>query len=448
MRVVHCAFVIALAAGSVGCNKAGKGAGAAAPASTTGDAAKQDSSPAGAQGASADRGAAESTRAEDEPGQDRATDSAQGTSSQNSEPERKKAPRPTMSAKAKAAYANGEKAFKSGDLQGAKTQYSKAVSADANAFEAHYALGAVHERLGNESAAAKSYRWALKVVPDHEPSLVAYALLQARQENYDAALSTLQKGGQAAGPSAAVLGARSEVLSMQGRSGEAQKLAQEALKLDPSYKPAMLALARDHYRARRIDLALYALTGILDGYGEGNPPRDKNNAEARMLRGIIYAERGLRGPAMEEMELALKQRPDLVEAHLVLANYMMEAGNAEGARKHLEQAIRYDNKNVGAHLQLGDAYRLLGRAEDARRELEWVLSAEPNQAAAHYNLGLLFLLNKKVKGMTEMQTVDKAIEHLEAYKARAQRGGPDDVDDLITRAKTNKALLKAKQQEG
>jgi tetratricopeptide (TPR) repeat protein len=209
----------------------------------------------------------------------------------------------------------------------------------------------------------------------------------------------------------------------------------------------MVVLARDHYRARRIDLALYALTGILDGYGTDNPPRDKNNAEARLIRGLIYSDRELRGPAMEEMEKALALRPDLVDAHLVLANYMMEAGNAKDARPHLEMAIRYDNKNVAAHLQLGDAYRLLNRPDDARRELEWVLAADPAQIPAHYNLGLLFLLSGKFKGLAEGATIDKALEHLEAYKARAPRGGPDDVDELIMRAKTKKALLNAKQEQ-
>src|SRR5690606_35812264 len=97
---------------------------------------------------------------------------------------------------------------------------------------------------------------------------------------------------------------------------------------------------------------------------------------------------------------------------------------------------------------LGDAYRLLNKADDAKRELEWVLSADPNQAAAHYNLGLLYLLGGKVKGLSESQLMDKAIEHLEAYKARAIRGGPDDVEELITRAKTKKALLQAQKQEG
>lgn len=363
-------------------------------------------------------------------------------------PEPKKAPRPAMKKKAQRAFDAGKKAFAAGDLQGASAQFEAAVAADPKAYEAHYALGVIHERLGRYNKAQNAYKQAFTVVPDYEESIVAYGILVARQGNHDAAMSFLKKKSGEVTKSAPILAATAEVASLQGQSGEAQRLAQEALKVDPSHKPAMVTLARDHYRARRIDLALYALTGILDGYGSDNPPRDKNNAEAHMIRGLIYAERGLRGPAMEEMEKALKVRPDLVDAHLVLANFMMEAGNAKGARKHLEMAIRYDNKNITAHLQLGDAYRLLNKADDAKRELEWVLSADPNQAAAHYNLGLLYLLGGKVKGLSESQLMDKAIEHLEAYKARAIRGGPDDVEELITRAKTKKALLQAQKQEG
>ena len=230
-------------------------------------------------------------------------------------------------------------------------------------------------------------------------------------------------------------------------SGEAQRLAQEALKKNPDYRPAMVTLARDHYRRRRLDLALYTLQGILDGYGPENPPRDKNNAEARLLRGLIYRERNQRGLAIDELTRAVELRPDLVEARLQLATYMLEAGNAQGALPHLEAAVRYDHKNVLARLNLGDAYRLAERPADARRELEWVAKAAPERVEVHYNLGLLFLLSKSIPGMTPIQATNKAIEHLEAYRERGVRGGPDDTEELITRAKTRKALLEAEAQE-
>src|SRR6476620_12794969 len=118
--------------------------------------------------------------------------------------------------------------------------------------------------------------------------------------------------------SGAVLAALAEVKSIQKDSASAQQLAQDALKKNPDYRPAMLTIARDHYRARRLDLALYTLTAILDGYGPENPPRDKNNADAHMLRALILKEQGKRKAAIEELTTVLGLRPDLVDARLHL----------------------------------------------------------------------------------------------------------------------------------
>ena len=59
-----------------------------------------------------------------------------------------------------------------------------------------------------------------------------------------------------------VLGALAEVKSIAKDSASAQQLAQEALKKNSDYRPAMVTIARDHYRARRLDLALYALQAL------------------------------------------------------------------------------------------------------------------------------------------------------------------------------------------
>lgn len=356
--------------------------------------------------------------------------------------------RPPMAASARSAYQAGMQAFMAGDLQGAKNQFTAATQADPNAYQAYYSLAVVHERLGANSAAATAYQKAISVVTDYEPAIVGYSVLLARQGRHAEAEDFLRSKLAAFPKSAAVSTGLAEVKSMQGDSGEAQRLAQEALKKNPDYRPAMVTLARDHFRNRRLDLALYALKGILDGYGEENPPRDKDNAQARLLRGLIYREQNRRGPAIEEFETAIKLRPDLVEARVQLATYFMEAGNATGAVPHLESAVRYDNTNVLAHLNLGDAYRLLGKSAQAKQELEWVTKKDPSLAQPHYNLGLLYLLNPDVPGVTPKQAADKAIEHFEKYKEMSPRGeGPDDTDELITRAKTKKALIDAKAAE-
>ncbi len=355
-------------------------------------------------------------------------------------------PRPRMSAAAARAYSAGMSAFGAGDLEGARAQFAAAVQADPRAFEAAYALGVVRERLGDAAGARAAYRSALGTVPDFEPAIAGYAVLTARTAGADEAESFLREWQTRVKKNAAVVGALAEIRSMRGDSSEAQRLAQEALKLDPNYRPAMETLARDHYRSRRLDLALYVLKGILDGYGAENPPRDKDNAQARLLRGLIYAEQGQRREAIGEFEQALRLRPDLVEARIHLAQHLLQTGNAAGAAPLLEGALRYDPGHVVAHLYLADAYRLLGKTAEAQREFSWVLAADPGLVEVHYDLGLLYLFSDEVPGVSRLRAAELAIEALEAYQARrprAQAGGADDTDELITRAKAKKAVLEA-----
>jgi len=355
-----------------------------------------------------------------------------------------------MNAAAANAYNAGMAAFKNGDLAGAKNQFTLATQADPKAYQAFYSLGVVRERTNETSGALTAYRQATTIVADYEPAIAAYAVLLARTGKPDDATEFLNQRQAQMPKSAAVSAAMAEVKSIQGNSGEAQRLAQEALKLNPDYRPAMVTLARDHYRSRRLDLALYALKGILDGYGEENPPRDKNNAEARLIRGLIYKEQGLRGPAIQELQKALELRPDLVEARVQLSSYYLESGNAADAQQMLEPALKYDAENVVAHLNLGDAYRLLGRPADAKREFEWVKKRDPSIAQVHYNLGLLYLFTENFPGVSATQAADTAIDELNQYKKMKPRvagGTPDDTDELITRAKTKKALLDAKAAE-
>ena len=360
------------------------------------------------------------------------------------------AARPGLSGSALAAYQAGMQAFQAGDLPGAKNQFVSATQADPKAYQAYYSLGVVRERLNETSGALQAYRQATTIVSDYEPAIVAYGVLLARTGKPDEANDFLSARQAQMPKSAAVTAAMAEVKSIQGDSGAAQRLAQEALKKNPDYRPAMITLARDHYRSRRLDLALYALKGILDGYGDENPPRDKNNAEARLLRGLIYKEQGLKAAAMPELQKAIELRPDLVEARVHLANYLLESGNATEAAGLLETALKYDSVNVLARLNLGDAYRLLGKAAESQRELDWVVKTDPSVAQAHYNLGLLYLFSQSVPGLTPGQAADKAISELEQFKKlkpRTAGGAPDDSDELITRAKTQKALVEAKAAE-
>ncbi len=355
------------------------------------------------------------------------------------------AERPKMAEAAKGPYMQALSAFGQGQLAQAKKLFEEAIAKDPKAYQAHYSLGVILERQGNSDALTR-YRKAFTIVTDYEPAITAHGLLLARKGNETEADQFLSERHAKLPKSAAVAAALAEVKSMQGDTGSAQKLCQKALKANPNYAPAMVTLARDHYRNRRLDLAKYALQGILDGFGESNPPREKGNVEARLLRALILKEEGNRPAAIQELEAVLKRRPDMVDAGVQLATYYLESGNAQKAQPLLERALRYNNKNLVAHLNLGDVHRLMGRPADAKREFEWVLNKDPSLIQIHYNLGLLYLFSDSFPGKTPVQQVEAALASLGKYKElRGRSNDPrgSDVDQLITRAKAKKAMLEA-----
>lgn len=354
--------------------------------------------------------------------------------------------RPSMNAAAQAAYQAGLAAFKAGDLAGATVQFQQAVASDPQAYQAYHALGAAHEQAGRQAEAESAYKGALQVVADFEAAIASLAQLYIRSERLGEAEGFLNQKRAQLPHSAAALASLAELRSVQKNTTEAQRLAQEALKKDPDYRPAMVVLARDHYRSRRLDLALYTLTAILDGYGSENPPRDKNNAEARMLRAMIFKEQANRKGAISELQRVVELRPDLVDARINLAVFLLEAGNPAQGVPLLEGALAYDPGNVLVHLNLGDAYRLQGRPEEALKQLEWVARAAPKLPQTHYNLALVYLFSPKIQGFTELQAVDRAISSIEMYlkmQPRSRPGAGDDADELLKRAKNKKAILEA-----
>lgn len=355
------------------------------------------------------------------------------------------AERPKMNESAKQPYMQALEAFGRGELLQAKQFFEQAISLDSRAYQAHYSLGVILERLRSKEALTQ-YRRSFSIVPDYEPAITSYGVALAREGRLQEADQFLTERQAKMPKSAAVAASLAEVKSMQRDTASAQKLAQYALKENPNYAPAMVILARDHYRNRRLDLAKYALQAILDGFGPDNPPRDSGNAEAKLLRSLILKEEGNRAGAIAELEVVMQRRPDLVDAGVQLATYYLESGNAQKAQPLLEKALQYNSQDLVAHMNLGDAHRLSGRPEQAKREFEWVLSKDPSQIQAHYNLGLLYLFSDNFPGMTAMQQVNAALASLEKYKelrGRSVSTQGSDFEQLILRARAKKAMIEA-----
>jgi tetratricopeptide (TPR) repeat protein len=350
-----------------------------------------------------------------------------------------------MNGAAQAAYSRGTMAYVAGDVAGARAAFQEATAADPRAYQAQYSLGVVLERQGDPKA-PDAYRQAFTIQRDYEPAISAYALYLGSKGRLGEAESFLQGKRGELPNSAGVLAALAEVKSMQRDTAAAQQLAQEALKKDSNYRPAMVTIARDHYRNRRLDLALYALQAILDGFGDENPPRDRDNADAHYLRGIILKEEGRRAAAIEELKKAVALRPDLVPARIELASYFLEAGNGAEALPLLDGALRYNPDHIVAHLDLGDCYRLSGHIPEAKAQFDWVLAHDTSLPQVHYDLGLLYLFSPTVPGMDVKRQTDEAIAEITRFqqmRGKLAAGQSDDSEELLNRAKQKQADLQA-----
>lgn len=353
--------------------------------------------------------------------------------------------RPKMNASAKTAYQKGMAFWQNSDLAAAKQAFLEATQADRQAYQAFYSLGVMQELLG-DGAALESYRTAFTIVPSYEPAIVAYGLNLGRKGQLSEADDFLSEKKDRMPKSAAVLAALAEVKSLKRDTGTAQQYAQEALKLNPKYEPAMIVLARDHHRNRRLDLALYALKAVLDGENENNPARNKNNAEGHLLRAIIYKEQQRRALAMDEFKRSVELRPDFVDARVQLATYLLESGNPDEALPQLDAALKYQSENVKARLNRADAYRLLGKVPEAKAEFEWVAKKDGTMPQTYYGLGLLYLNSQTVPGMDEKARLAAAISSLEKYQQLRSKTASDDSDQLLQRAKAKQDAINANEQ--
>jgi len=357
-----------------------------------------------------------------------------------------------LSGDAKVAYDQGFAAWASGDLPGAAAAFRDSSSKAPNAAGPRYSLGSVLERLGDTQGALDAYRTAYSANPKFEGAMGAYALLLARTGHGSEAerflADKVAQNPDSPGPKTYL----ADVKSVEGDSPGCQQLAQQVLAKTPDAKEAMVVIARDYYRNHRWDLARYALAAILEGAEDGSiPPRDKDNPEALLLRGLIEREMDQRKQAIADFELATARRPDLFEGHINLGEMKLEAGNAAEAQEPLERAVRFAPNVAIAHLDLGDCYRLLGRPGDSKKELASALTMDSTLAGAHYDLGLLYLFSATVPGVSGPDDqLTKAIQELESYKsmrnAKAPKGPGDDVDELLSTAKRKQSELQIKQQ--
>lgn len=217
------------------------------------------------------------------------------------------------------------------------------------AWMAHTHLGLLALAEGRTDEAARRYRMAIAVNPDHAESYVNLANLLARD----------------------------------GKSEEAEATYLKALRVDPTLPAAHYNYGCWLADQGRLEPAERHLREIL------RYPAYRGLAHLEL--GDLRIRQSREEEALEEYQSALRLDPSNVAAHSNLGIALLRLNRPEDARAAFERALELDPTNAGAHRNLGSLLAAQGRMEQAVAHLAAAADGQPEDPGTHYNLGMVLM---------------------------------------------------------
>ncbi len=268
-----------------------------------------------------------------------------------------------------------------------------------------YLSAVVEAELGENVAAAASFRRALAIEPGYWPArlrladaLMSGGDLDASRAEYEALLRDF--------PELALahygLG---RLLWNRGHAAAATEHYERAVDLEPQFGPAHYALALAYRDSGASDRA-QAQLDVYRRLGARRPmPADRLLDEIRSMKGTgrdLLAE-GARlsraGRLAESIAVHLKAieaDPSDAQAHVNLISLYGRTGQPGKAEEHYRAALALGSSLAEAHYNYGVLLAASSRYEDAAETFRRALSVDPFHAQAHNNLAALLARQGKL----------------------------------------------------
>lgn len=167
----------------------------------------------------------------------------------------------------------------------------------------------------------------------------------------------------------------------EGKTEEAIRHFEEALRLDPNYAEANYNLGNALFRLGRVEEARARYVRALELFPE--------YAAARYNFAVLLLQTGEVAAGVEQLENAIRIEPRMMVARLLLGKALLELGRAEDAVTQLQAAIDIDPTASAAYNRLAAAYFQLGRTEEARQQAYRLLATNPASSSVQTDAGLI-----------------------------------------------------------
>lgn len=189
----------------------------------------------------------------------------------------------------------------------------------------------------------------------------------------------------------------------------ANKLAEEALALDPRYASAYCVLAKTHVEAVFLGTSESSEKSLQKAKQlvQKAISLDDNLAEAHALLGYIYSLTWEHDKALVHGEKAVTLNPNSAESHMRYGQILTFAGRYKEAIRQLESAIRLNPLPPNIYLySLGISYCWTGQFDKAITWCEKAVHEEPNSLFARLFMAMAYsLAGQQEKAQTEAQEV-------------------------------------------
>jgi tetratricopeptide (TPR) repeat protein len=240
----------------------------------------------------------------------------------------------------------GRRAERAGDLEAARIDYERALSAGGeDRAEWHYRLGCVHLKSGHLERAAARFMRSCELQPGCGRYLTNLGATRDRQGRRAEAIQAYQKAifhDDATAETYHNLGA---IYAEDGRREDAIRAFEAAIERAP-------------------DAEGYLALGLVHLAGEDFPP------------------------ALECFERAVRRDASFARGHYFAGLCLMKQGVYAQAVERFELALRLDGRLVRAHFNIGVCLHKLERYDEALRSLQRALEAFPEDGRLHYRLAL------------------------------------------------------------
>ena len=247
-----------------------------------------------------------------------------------------------------------------------------------------YNLGILNEERGNFREAREAYERALEIDPAILPAHASLAQLSWR---LDSDVTQGQQHVQAIIDRADLIDASiaaevAEYYHMSNRPILAQNWNEEALRIDPNFWEARLALARIYLDENQTADALELL----------ERSRDEGVQDLQLSAYLAdgYRQDGQFDRAIEEINSVIAEDPDDKEYIFIRGLIYFDRGNYATAREDFSNAYDIDPQFHDAYFYVGRTALAEGDYTTATRIFRHVLDYQPDNGVVHYFMGRTF----------------------------------------------------------